>query len=189
MEKTYSTRSLPHRLMNFSLEKEQIQRYDQLTRHFIWENTRPQVQIKRMIQPLERGGMNLTSIEDFTISLRTRWYRILSRKAEGEPITENWIHALQVWLEEIGDIKAENIPKIGHKAMRKLGQILLNRGCYFWGENFTRYAPIVMASELKTDNPTALPIFGGIIRAKAPIKNSKWLCLFNDNGITDYIFR
>ena len=187
--RTLMTSTMTHLLMNFSLEKEQIQKYDQLTRHFIWENTRPQVQMKRMVQPLERGGMNLTSIEDFTTSLRTRWYRILSRKAEGEPITENWIYALQVWLDEIGDIKAEDIPKIGHKALRKLGQILLQRGCHFWGDNFIRFAPIVMASELKTDNPTALPIFGGIIMAKAPIRNSKWLCLFNHNGVTDHIFR
>ena len=187
--RTLMTSTMTHLLMNFSLEKDQIQRYDQLTRHFIWENTRPQVQMKRMIQPLARGGMNLTSIEDFTTSLRTRWYRILSRKAEGEVITENWIHALQLWLDEIGDIQAKDIPKIGHKAMRKLGRILLQAGCLFWGDNFIRYAPIVMTSELTTDNPTALPIFGGIIMAKAPVRNSKWLSLFNDNGITDYIFR
>ena len=187
--RTLMTSTMTHLLMNFSLEKEQIKKYDQITRHFIWENTRPQVQLKRMIQPLERGGMNLTSIDDFTTSLRTRWYRILSRKAAGEPITENWIHALQLWLDEIGDFKVKDIPKMGYKALRKLGQILRRNGCDFWGENFIRYAPVVMTSELKTDNLTALPIFGGIIMDKAPVRNSKLLCLFNDNGVTDYIFR
>ena len=40
----------------------------------------------------------------FTTALQTRWYRILTRKAHGEAINENWINALNIWLCNFGTV-------------------------------------------------------------------------------------
>ena len=48
--------------MNFSLTKEQAQRYDEITRTFVWAATHPQVHKARLSQPVEKGGINLVDV-------------------------------------------------------------------------------------------------------------------------------
>ena len=158
--------TITHLLTNFTLTKEQAQRYDELTRTFVWAATHPQIRKARMSQPVERGGLNLVDIDIYTTALRTRWFRTLTRKANGEAITENWIHALNIWLEEYG-LDATTIPDLGFRDLNRLGLKLKARDCHFWGENFTRYAGVVRAYEQKTANPMALPIFGGLLQRHA----------------------
>ena len=92
--------TITHLLTNFSLTKDQAQRYDEITRTFVWAATHPQVRKARLSQPVERGGINLVDISMFTTALRTRWYRILTRKAQGERIDENWIKVLNICLSD-----------------------------------------------------------------------------------------
>ena len=178
-----------HLLANFTLSKEETKRFNKMSRQFVWESSRPQVRLARMAQPIYRGGMNHIDIDLFTTSLRTRWYRILTRKAFGEAVNENWIYALNKWLEPY-DIEASEIPHIGYKDMAKLGRLLSSRKCHFWGDNFLRYAKVVKLFEEQTDNPACLPIFGGLLQHTATKStNSKVLTIFKSNPVYLFLFK
>lgn len=181
--------TMTHLLANFTLSKERSIDFEQITRTFVWASTHPQVRKARLSQPIERGGLNLVDINFFTTALRTRWYRTLTRKAQGEPVTESWIFSLNTWLEEYG-IDALAIPDLGYKDINRLGSRLNRRKCLFWGENFIRYAETIKIYEQKTENPMALPIFGGLVQHHATrSKNSVRLTIFKKELVNAIIFK
>ena len=181
--------TITHLLTNFTLTKDQAQRYDEITRTFVWAATHPQVRKARLSQPVERGGINLVDINMFTTALRTRWYRILARKAQGEKIDENWIKALNIWLSDFG-IDAIDIPNLGFKDLARLGRKLSAKGCHFWGTNFITYSEVVRIYEQKTANPMALPIFGGLIQKYATKRgDSEKLTVFRGGYINAIILK
>ena len=131
--------------------------------------------------------MNHGDIDLFTTALRTRWFRILTRKLKGKPVHENWIHALNAWLEE-HQLQASDLPALGHRDIARLGRLLQGRNCPFWGENLTRYAPVIRIFEEQTDNPTSLPIFGGLLQQVATKSgNSPVLSALGPNPIYTFI--
>ena len=74
--------------------------------------------------------------------------------------------------------------------MAKLGRLLFNRNCPFWGENLIWYAKVVKIFEEKTDNPTALPIFGGILQQIATTSGaSTVLSALSKNPVYTFIFK
>ena len=94
-----------------------------------------------------------------------------------------------MWLSEYG-IDAPDIPDLGYKDLNRLGVKLKTKNCHFWGENFTRYAEIVKIYESKTENPMALPIFGGLIQHHATkSRNSVRLTIFKKELINALIFK
>ena len=83
--------------------------------------------------------------------------------SQGEQINENWIKALNIWLGDYG-VDAIDIPNLGFRDLAKLGRKLASKGCHFWGSNLITYSEVVRAYEQKTENPMALPIFGGLVQ-------------------------
>ena len=177
-----------HILTNISLNKDERTRFEKMTRKFIWASSRPQVRMGVMSQPIYRGGINHIDINFFTTALRTRWFRILTRKRNGQPVTESWIHALNYWLAQY-HLQASDIPALGHKDIAKLGRRLRSNECHFWGENLISFARVVKIFEEKTDNPTALPIFGGILQQIATRSgSSEVLTALSKNPVYTFIF-
>jgi hypothetical protein len=168
------TSTLTHLLTNFQPEQQPLADYTKLMKAFIWSG-RPQVQNRRLEQPIGRGGINLISIPDFIASVRIRWFRQICK---GEIEKHNWLVVLQSWLKEL-KLMISDIPKLGYHDLGILAQKLKIKGLVFWSQTIGHIAQAMEIWERQTDNITALPIFGGIIAGNARANGrAKWLSVF-----------
>jgi hypothetical protein len=168
--------TLTHLLVNFNMESDTIKEYNKLIRRFIWKG-RHQVQDKRIDQPMGRGGMNITDINDFMTALRIRWYRQICNT---NGLHQNWKTTLTYWLKEY-NLKLTDISSMGFDDLKILGDKLMERGLSFWASTLLQLSTVAQIWEEQTDNYTMLPIFGGLIAKKAnKHTKAKWLSIFND---------
>jgi hypothetical protein len=169
------TSTLTHLLINFQPEKQPLADYVKLMKSFIWSG-RPQVQNRSLEQPIGKGGINLISIPDFIASLRMRWYRQICK---GEIDKHNWLTILQSWLTE-ENLMISDIPKLGFHDLNILSTKLKNKGLTFWSHTMGHISQAMKTWGKKTDNITALSIFGGLLAGNARANGrAKWLSFFH----------
>ena len=171
-----------------------VKEYNSVAKELLWQDSTPKVQKKRLTQPIARGGIGLTDIEAFSTSLRTRWYRQLinirkpTEDGNDQDGLENWMIVLRYWIGQVR-LNLTDIPRLGWMDLNILGQKLANMGCHYWGNTFRRYAEIVRIWEVKNDNITALPLFGGLCQQHANRHKTKWMSIFDPTGECLAIFQ
>jgi hypothetical protein len=154
ISKSLMTSTMTHLLINFQPTPAHEQEYNTMIRRFIWRG-RTQVQNRRLDQPLGRGGLRVTSLNDFTAALRIRWFRQICT----QKITDhNWMIILQYWLKDL-DLDVQDIPMMGLNDIKIMGAWFMEKGLRFWASTFDYLSKAQELWESTTDNYTLLPNF------------------------------